>query len=241
MRVGVYVDGFNLFYGGRALCGADQSWKWLDVRALCASVVAGRRDWTPAQITRLVYCTAEVTGSPESLERQQRYNLALRAHGSVDHIAYGEFSITAKESLVAVARRRSVRLVEFAEDPLPDAEWTRLAADGAHLLVKHRKQEEKGSDVNVASHLLIDVLEGGVDAAVVVSNDSDLAFAVAHVRRKVPVGVINPRGNHTAGSLRGAHDEGAGRHWWHRLTASELLAHPLPEHVGNHRKPEKWA
>ena len=40
--------------------------------------------------------------------------------------------------------------------------------------------------------------------------------------------------------LRGAHDEGAGGHWWHRLTASELLAHPLPEHVGNYRRPEKW-
>ncbi len=72
------------------------------------------------------------------------------------------------------------------------------------------------------------------------SSPGRVAFAVAHVRRKVPVGVINPRGNHTAGSLRGAHDEGAGRHWWHRLTAAELLAHPLPEHVGNHRRPEKW-
>ncbi len=128
-------------------------------------------------------------------------------------------------------RQRQRVLVDFTEDSLPEAEWTTLAADGAHLLVKHRKQEEKGSDVNVAPHLLIDVLEGEVDAAVVVSNDSDLAFAVAHVRRRVPVGVI---------SLRGAHDEGAGRRCWHRLTAAELLAHPLPEHVGNHRRPEKW-
>lgn len=79
----MYVDGFNLFYGGRALCGADKSWKWLDVRALCASVIAGRRDWMSVEITRLVYCTAEVTGSPESLGRQQRYYLALRAHGKV--------------------------------------------------------------------------------------------------------------------------------------------------------------
>jgi hypothetical protein len=36
--------------------------------------------------------------------------------------------------------------------------------------------EEKGSDVNVAAHLLVDVLAGGFDAAVVISNDSDLRW-----------------------------------------------------------------
>lgn len=164
LRVGVYVDGFNLFYGGRALCGAEQSWKWLDIRGLATALIAGRGDWAGAVIYRVVYCTGEVTGSLESLARQQQYVLALRAHGSVDHVAYGKFQISAKESLVATSRRRGVNLLEFDADPLPDAPWTRMAADGRHLLVKHRKQEEKGSDVNVASHLLIDVLEGTVGA-----------------------------------------------------------------------------
>ncbi|MGD8166690.1 hypothetical protein ACEXOS_005665 [Herbiconiux sp. P16] len=44
----------------------------------------------------------------------------------------------------------------------------------ARFMVPIARREEKGSDVNVASHLLIDVLEKRVDAAVVVSNDSDL-------------------------------------------------------------------
>ena len=170
MKVGVYVDGFNLYYGGRALSGRRSDWKWLDIRSLVGELVAARRDWAGAGVDRVVYCTAEVTGEPESLARQQQYVLALRAHGSVDHVAYGEFQVMAKESLAAVGKgRRGVELIQVAEAPLPQARWTRLADDGEHLLVKHRKQEEKGSDVNVAAHLLIDVLEGAVDAAVVVS------------------------------------------------------------------------
>ena len=53
-------------------------------------------------------------------------------------------------------------------------------------------------------------------------HDPDLAFAIAHARTKVPVGMINPRGNPTAGALRGKADDGVGRHWWHRLTVDEF-------------------
>jgi hypothetical protein len=49
-------------------------------------------------------------------------------------------------------------------NPVPDATF----------MVSYAHREEKGSDVNVASHLLVDVLTSVVDAAVVVSNDSDL-------------------------------------------------------------------
>lgn len=57
--------------------------------------------------------------------------------------------------------------------------------------------EEKGSDVNLASHLLIDGWRARYDLAVVVSNDSDLKYPVHIVRHdlKAPVGVLNPHGN----------------------------------------------
>ena len=45
MRVGAYVDGFNLYYGGRSLCGrGTPGWRWLDVRAL----IARRLGWDGA-------------------------------------------------------------------------------------------------------------------------------------------------------------------------------------------------
>jgi hypothetical protein len=68
--------------------------------------------------------------------------------------------------------------------------------------------EEKGSDVNVAAHLLVDVLAGGFDAAVVISNDSDLRWPVQEARRRVPVGVVNPGSGYTAGHLSGVSTAG---------------------------------
>ena len=59
----------------------------------------------------------------------------------------------------------------------------------AHFLVSYRHIEEKGSDVNVASHLLLDVLSNQVEAAIVISNDSDLRFPIQECRQRVPVGV----------------------------------------------------
>jgi hypothetical protein len=107
-------------------------------------------------------------------------------------------------------------------------------------MVSYAHREEKGSDVNVASHLLVDVLTGQVDAAVVISNDSDLRFPVQIARRHVPVGVVNPSGNHLAGALRGLANDGVGRHWWRQLTAGELNAFQLPDPAGGYSRPAGW-
>jgi hypothetical protein len=44
------------------------------------------------------------------------------------------------------------------------------------------EEEEKGSDVNLASYLLVDGFAGEYDIAIVVSNDSDLAEPIRLVR-----------------------------------------------------------
>ena len=58
--------------------------------------------------------------------------------------------------------------------------------------------EEKGSDVNLATLLLTDGYEGDYEQALVISNDSDLAFPILIVREKLgkPVGVVNPNWDH---------------------------------------------
>lgn len=58
----------------------------------------------------------------------------------------------------------------------------------AIFMVSVADREEKGSDVNVATHLLTDVCEQNIEAAVVISNDSDLALPIKHARARVPVG-----------------------------------------------------
>ena len=56
------------------------------------------------------------------------------------------------------------------------------------------KSEEKGSDVNLASRLLIDCYRSNCDVAVIISNDSDLVFPIDHVKRYLgkTVGIVNP-------------------------------------------------
>ena len=44
MRVGVYVDGFNLYRRGKALAGNAAGWKWLDIRALATTLA--NDEWT---------------------------------------------------------------------------------------------------------------------------------------------------------------------------------------------------
>lgn len=56
------------------------------------------------------------------------------------------------------------------------------------------KTEEKGSDVNLATHLLIDGFDNKYELAVVVSNDSDLLEPIKVVTQRLgkPVGILNP-------------------------------------------------
>jgi uncharacterized LabA/DUF88 family protein len=57
------------------------------------------------------------------------------------------------------------------------------------------KTDEKGSDVNLASHLLLDGFRNTYACAIVVSGDSDLVTPIRMVRDelKKPVGVLNPQ------------------------------------------------
>ncbi len=245
MRVGVYVDGYNLYYGAKSHCGASTvGWRWLDIRQL-VEPIAG---WTGSSLHRIVYCTARVDAvdSPSASVDQTIYLDALLASRAVDEISEGRYVSWAKEAPLVNESSGSFNpslYVESGEnwDPnLPLRRSTDKVTTEPIILATVRKREEKGSDVNVASHLLFDVLSGAVDAAIVISNDSDLELPLRLARRRVPVGTVNPSTNYTAGALRGTPMEGAGRHWWKRLTPSDYYRSQMQDPVGKYRKPLGW-
>src|SRR5215831_5650619 len=85
MRIGVYVDGFNLYYGARGLCGrGTPGWRWLDLRSLASDLVGRRTSWVGARVERVVYCTARIDGAanPSGHADQDIYLKALLASGS---------------------------------------------------------------------------------------------------------------------------------------------------------------
>ncbi|MGA7500065.1 MAG: NYN domain-containing protein [Isosphaeraceae bacterium] len=154
MTLNVYVDAFNLYYG----CLMGTPYKWLNLRALC------ELSFPVDQIKDIHYFTARIRPNPHDPDkhvRQDTYFRALRTLPGL-HIHEGTYS------------RKAVKLPLH---PIP-------APPTPPTLVKVVKIEEKGSDVNLATWLLIDAFDKAFDAAVVITNDSDVAEPIRQVRRK---------------------------------------------------------
>lgn len=112
---------------------------------------------------------------------------------------------------------------------------------GGAKTVEVIKTEEKGSDVNIATYLLIDAFRNDSDIAVVVSNDSDLCEPIRIVKDEfhVPTGLIVPhkRTSHALSKL--------GPTFIKQIRRGPLSASQFPEHVTDQRghkisKPSGW-
>lgn len=144
-------------------------YKWLNVDKLCRLLLPN------FQIARVHYFSAPIPARPddESIRtRQEIYLRALRTLPGVQ-ISLGTFA----------SYPTYMRLV----DPPPGG------SAFAHVI----KNEEKCSDVNLATQLLVDGFRDRFEAAVVISNDSDLTGAIQAIRSELarPVGLLNPERN----------------------------------------------
>jgi hypothetical protein len=245
-RVGVYVDAFNVYYGGRALCGrGTPGWRWLDIADLALDLI-NPRVWPTPELTRLVYCTAprDREGDPSSLADQRTYIGALQHGNDIVTVVDGKYVPRIKSGIIVDKSGRPPRRVQSpGAEHLPawlPVEEVPGPSGHPELLAAVSTFEEKGSDVSVASHLLIDVLTSQIDAAIVFSNDSDLRFPLVQARLHVPVATVNPSPSRTATDLRGDPCAGTGRHWWRKLRPADFLDHQLPDPVGPYAKPPGW-
>lgn len=159
MKVNVYSDGFNLYYG--AVKGTP--YRWLNLEEMCRLLLP--RD----QIHQIKYFTALVNPRPTDPDQRARQETLLRALQTIPNLSiiYGFF--LTHEVMMPLAP--------------PDRGYRRVI-----------KTEEKGSDVNLATHLLIDGFDDAYELAVVVSNDSDLLEPIKVVTQRLgkPVGILNP-------------------------------------------------
>ncbi|MGA4790943.1 NYN domain-containing protein [Nocardia sp. AB354] len=240
MRVGVYVDAYNLYYGMRDHCGRGTAgWRWLDVRALAQRLCG----WQGATIDRVVYCTAQVDAgdSPGGYARQDAYLKALKQHGSIDVLQLGRYVAWAKTlPLADVLPSGRPRVIKPNGNEVLPAGLPVWDQNGDVFMARVQVREEKGSDVNVATHLLADVFMQHVDAAIVISNDSDLGLPLGIARTLVPVGTVNPGTKPLAGALRGLKTDGPGGHWWGKLSKQHFYSNQMPPTVGRWSKPPSW-
>ena len=244
-KVGIYVDGFNLYYGARKINGKGTSgWRWLDIPVV-ASLHIDLKLWTNPKLTRFVYCTAlrNREGDPTSQRDQEVYINALKSKYPFMLTELGFYVPRIKVGYLVNDNKKPTKLTAdlSQEETL---KFNLSKSKDPHLSTYVRASissfEEKGSDVNIASHLLLDIFEKRIDAAIVISNDSDLKLPLQIARDRIHVGLINPTPRPTTAALQANADFGVGRHWWHKITQSEIVNSQLSQKVLDFHIPEGW-
>ena len=142
------------------------AYQWLDLLRLCQLLA-------PVQeVNRIRYFTALVEERPN--DRQ----------APIDQVAYIRALETIHVLTVHYGQFRTRRISRPLVTPIL----------GYPRTVEVWNTEEKGTDVNLASYLLMDGVDGDYEQAVVISNDADLALPIGMVRDKLgfPVGIVNP-------------------------------------------------
>ena len=191
----------------------DTAFRWLDLRQLAEVLFPGD------DIRRISYFTARLDtrpGNPNQPRRQLVYLRALETLPGLD-LHYGAFRSGLK-------RRPLV-------DPIP----------GLPPYVRIRDSEEKGSDVNLATRLLVDGFNGEYEQAVVMSNDADFAGAMRYVRDGLGLRMtlVNPDAR-TASPAELARAATYVKRLWKSHLRRSQLPDTLRDEIGVITKPQGW-
>jgi uncharacterized LabA/DUF88 family protein len=220
LRTNVYVDGFNHYhgcFGGRGNRAEWRKYRWLDLLTWI------KKQFPRNDINRIRYFTALVdphTSNPDNRNRQLTYIRALETTPLLT-VHHGRFATMRKSRLLADPDYRTAT---------PMVPWQ-------HVQVI--ESEEKGSDVNLASYLLLDGFRNEYDIAIVISNDSDLATPIKLTRNELGkrVGLLNPRKS-VAFDLQGIAD------FYRSVRLGPLQSSQFPETMtdahGTITKPATW-
>jgi uncharacterized LabA/DUF88 family protein len=186
--------------------------RWLNIRRLCELLLPHH------SVSSIKYFTARVSArgdDPDKPTRQQIYLRALRTLPGLE-IVYGSF--LSHDVMMPLAE--------------PSA--------GSPRFVKVTRTEEKGSDVNIATHLMHDAYRRTFEAAVLITNDSDLLEPIRIVRRELhlEVGILNPH-RQTPSRVLIQHSS-----FVKQIRSGALRASQFPDELsdskGKFRKPRSW-
>lgn len=187
------------------------SYKWLDFSTLFRNLLPN------AQIHRIRYFTALVKATPNDPQKRQRQQIYIRAIKTIPNLSVhlGRFQTNTKRLPLAHPPTSGSRMVDVM------------------------RTEEKGSDVNLASYLLLDGFRKEYEQAVIVSNDADLVTPIKIVRDEfgLNVGLLNPQENPSR-VLKEAVD------FYRKLRQGPLsvsqFSDSLEDDDGVFRKPSRW-
>lgn len=208
----VYIDAYNLYYG----CLKHTPYRWLNIEKMCCLLLPDDLH----QILAIKYFTARIKPPKNDREKAVRQEVYLRALGTLPlvSITYGQYMSNVVQRPLAKAVNGRYRMVDIIDS------------------------KEKGSDVNLAAHMILDGARDCYDVAVIISNDSDLQEPMRIVRHELgkDVGLLSPlnEDRHASRSLT----QHATFH--KRINLSVLAASQLPPSLidrrGKIHQPTKW-
>ncbi|MCB1219287.1 MAG: NYN domain-containing protein [Planctomycetales bacterium] len=155
--VAVYVDGFNVYFGLKALMSKRQRacYKWLDYWALGEGLVqSSPHAATGDKLVSVKYFSALVEDDRNKAGKHAAYIEALKSRG------------------VEVILGRYYTQIETCRNPSCSYTW--------------RRGEEKQSDVAIGIHMLADAYKGMYQKAILVTGDSDQVPTIKAVRKAFP-------------------------------------------------------
>ena len=190
-------------------------------------IVAYAKEIQKNQIIGVKYFTAKVSGRSGDQSQPQRQELYWRALRTIPSL----------EIICGHFREREIRA--RVVDPPPN-------------FINVFKTEEKGSDVNLATNLLMDGFRDKYEVAIVISGDSDLITPIKMIRDEIgkPVGVVNPqlvsgpvakpkhKRRKNAGLKKACSFYHAGISW-NQLSES-VFPDTLTDCVGSFTRPSEW-
>jgi len=157
-RVICYVDGFNLYFGLRD--ARLRRYYWLNVQRLAENLLRG-----PQVLVQTKYFTARISGGMRSDAPTRAARLNAKRKRQSDFL----------EALETLSD------FNIYEGHYP-AKSLRCRNCGASW----RSHEEKMTDVNIATELLLDAFHNRLDTALIVSGDSDLVPPIQAVLQDFP-------------------------------------------------------
>jgi uncharacterized LabA/DUF88 family protein len=195
-------------------------YRWLDLSKLSSKLLNDSYE-----IVQIYYCTANVIDYKGDgvATRQGFYLSALQ---------------TIKNLKIIKSKFKEREKTVYINPPLDVLIDTGFGAKQVKKSVFEGKAfEEKGTDVNLATQLLIDLYENKFDTALIISNDTDYKMAVNQVRLKnKKIFVVSTRlDSEPDKELRIVSHKSS-----RKITEDILHQCQFPEIVGNIRKPKSW-
>lgn len=154
----VYIDGFN-FYNGLIDKGLSK-FKWIDYFSLSQKITPNA--YEPVLVR---YFTTRIKGDIDKHNRQHKFLISLEAHlGEKINIQFGRFQVFPSHCKYCKASP------VYCEN----------------CSSEYKKPNEKKTDVNIATMMLVDCIEEKPDCVLLISGDSDYETMLIEVHRIFP-------------------------------------------------------